>query len=112
MILEISKTRTEIEIETETVIGTRVGVDGRLQREGDATSESVKAYTYGVSTVGGVLDLGLMQLHLLLRQHRLHFRMLLADDLEEVLGEHLGALDLLLVRAADSILADLDRGYK
>ena len=59
-------------------------------------------YTYGVSTVGSVLDLGLMQLHLLLRQHRLDFRVLLADDLEEVLGKHLGALHLLLVWSTES----------
>lgn len=46
------------------------------------TCKSVRAYTYGISTVGGVLDLGLMQLHLLLCQERLHFRVFLMNNFQ------------------------------
>ena len=41
-------------------------------------------YTYGVSTVGGVLDLCLMKLHLLLLNDCFDLIVLLANDLEEV----------------------------
>ena len=67
-----------------------VVVDRRLHRQ----KESVRAYTYGISTVGSVLDLGLVEFHLLLLEDGLHLFVFLFDDVEQVLCEHLGALDL------------------
>ena len=57
----------------------------------------MRAYTYGVSTVGGVLDLSLMQLHLLLRQNRLHLGVFFPYDFEEVFCEDFRTLHLSLV---------------
>ena len=41
-------------------------------------------YTYGVSTVGGVLGLGLMKFHLLLLNDCFDLIVLLANDLEKI----------------------------
>ena len=78
------------------------GMRVREESTGDCTKrprESVRAYTYGISTVGSVLDLCLMKFHLLLRQHLFHFRVFCAYDLQEILCERLRALHLLLVGA-------------
>ena len=62
----------------------------------------MRAYTYGISTVGGVLDLGLMKFHLLLRQNRLHLCVFLTHNVQQVLCEHFGALYLSFVRPSDT----------
>ena len=72
----------------------------REESTGDCTErsrESVRAYTYGISTVGSVLDLCLVELHLLLREDGLHLVVLLLDDFEEVFCEGFCALDLAFV---------------
>ena len=65
----------------------RVMVMVREESTGDCTErprESVRAYTYGISTVGSVLDLCLMKFHLLLCYDGLDLRMFLADDFEQI----------------------------
>ena len=59
--------------------------------------ESVRAYTYGISTVGSVLDLCLMELHLLLVYYRLHFGVFRSYDFEKIFGKDFGTRDLTLV---------------
>ena len=57
-------------------------------------------YTYGVSTVGGVLDLCLMKFHLLLLDESLDLGMFLPDDLEQILSEYLSPLHLTFIRTS------------
>ncbi len=61
-------------------------------------------HTYTVSTVSSVLDLCLMELHLLLLQERLHFVVFSTHNLEQVFGECFRTLYLLFVRAADTTM--------
>lgn len=55
-------------------------------------------YTYGVSTVGGVLDLCLVKFQLLLMDDGLDFCMFCAYYVKEIFGEDLGPLHLPFVR--------------
>lgn len=61
-------------------------------------------YTYGVSTVGGVLDLCLMELHLLLRDDGLDLCVLLPYYFEQILCQNLGALNLTFVRTSGNVV--------
>ena len=60
----------------------------------------MRAYTYGISTVGSVLDLCLVELHLLLREDGLHLVVFLLDDFEKIFCEGFCALDLAFVGAS------------
>ena len=57
-------------------------------------------YTYGVSTVGGVLDLCLMKFHLLLLDDGLDLSVFLAYNFEKVFSENLRTLNLTFIRAS------------
>ena len=57
-------------------------------------------HTYTVSIVSSVLDLCLVELHLLLRQNRLHFRVFFPYYDKQVLRQSFRALHLLLIGAA------------
>ena len=64
-------------------------------------------HTYTISTVGSVLSLCLVELHLLLLQNRLHFRVFGAYDLEQVLRESFCTLHLLFIRTAVGRASDV-----
>ena len=55
-------------------------------------------YTYGV-TIGGVLHLGLVKLHLLLLHNGFDFSVLLPNDLQQIFGQNLRPLNLAFVRS-------------
>ena len=58
------------------------------------------SYTYSISTISSILNLGLMQLHLLLLNYCFYFGVFGTDDFQEIFCQHFGSRYLAFIRSS------------